>query len=246
MAEFKFPTETIDLPSKGLVYPESNPLSKGFVEMKYMTAKEEDILTNQAYVKKGVVFDKLINSLIMTEGVNIEDLIVGDKNAILIAARVLGYGADYKFNYLGKEHSVDLTTLDNKPIDESLFTKGTNEFSYVLPHSKVTVSFKLLTGKDEKEIEAELEGYKKINKDNSPELTTRLKQIITAIDGNYDKKVIREFVDNYLLAKDSRELRNYISSFQPDVNTKVKINTFDDLEEEIDLPVDLSFFYPES
>lgn len=246
MAEFKFPTETIDLPSKGLVYPESNPLSKGFVEMKYMTAKEEDILTNQAYVKKGVVFDKLIKSLITTEGVNIEDLIVGDKNAILIAARILGYGADYKFNYLGKEHSVDLTTLDNKQIDESLFIKGQNEFSYVLPHSKVTVSFKLLTGKDEKEIEAELEGYKKINKDNSPELTTRLKQIITAIDGNYDKKVIREFVDNYLLAKDSRELRNHISSFQPDVNTKVKINTFDDLEEEIDLPVDLSFFYPES
>jgi len=246
MAEFKFPTETIDLPSKGLVYPESNPLSKGFVEMKYMTAKEEDILTNQAYIKKGVVFDKLIKSLIVTEGVDIEDLIVGDKNAILIAARILGYGADYKFSYNGKEQSVDLTTLDNKTIDESLFIKGKNEFFYTLPTSKVSVSFKLLTGKDDKAIDAELEGYKKINAESVPELTTRLKQIILSIDGNPDKKAIREFIDNYLLAKDSRELRKYINEIQPDVNTKIKVESWDGLEEEIDLPIDLNFFYPES
>ena len=245
MAEFKFPTETIDLPSKGLVYPESNPLSKGFVEMKYMTAKEEDILTNQAYIKKGVVFDKLIKSLIVTEGVDIEDLIVGDKNAILIAARILGYGADYKFSYNGKEQSVDLTTLDNKTIDESLFIKGKNEFFYTLPTSKVSVSFKLLTGKDDKAIDAELEGYKKINAESVPELTTRLKQIILSIDGNPDKKAIREFIDNYLLAKDSRELRKYINEIQPDVNTKIKVESWDGLEEEIDLPIDLNFFYPE-
>ena len=246
MAEFKFPTETIDLPSKGLVYPESNPLSKGFVEMKYMTAKEEDILTNQAYIKKGVVFDKLIKSLIVTEGVDIEDLIVGDKNAILIAARILGYGADYKFSYNGKEQSVDLTTLDNKTIDESLFIKGKNEFFYTLPTSKVSISFKLLTGKDDKAIDAELEGYKKINAESVPELTTRLKQIILSIDGNPDKKAIREFIDNYLLAKDSRELRKYINEIQPDVNTKIKVESWDGLEEEIDLPIDLNFFYPES
>ena len=246
MAEFKFPTETIDLPSKGLIYPESSPLSKGVVEMKYMTAKEEDILTNQAYIKKGVVFDKLIKSLIVTEGVDVDDLIIGDKNAILIASRILGYGADYKFSYDGKEQSVDLTSLDNKVIDESLFTKGKNEFFFTLPTSKVAISFKLLTGKDEKAIEAELEGLKKISKDNSPELTTRLKQMVLSVDGNPDKKAIREFVDNYLLAKDSRELRKYIQEIQPDVNMTVAVETSSGLEEEIELPIGLNFFWPES
>ena len=98
MSEFKMPTETIDLPSKGLLYPEENPLSAGTVEIKYMTAKEEDILTNQSYIKKGIVVDKLLQSLIITK-INYDDLVVGDKNAILVAARVLGYGKDYEFSY---------------------------------------------------------------------------------------------------------------------------------------------------
>ena len=118
--------------------------------------------------------------------------------------------------------------------------------SYTLPASKVTITFKLLTGKDEKAIESELEGIKKINKDNIPELTTRFKQMITAIDSNPDKKVIRDFVDNAFLAKDSREFRKYISEFQPDIITKTTIETEDGLEEEIDIPIGLSFFWPES
>jgi hypothetical protein len=101
MAEFKFPTEEIELPSKGLVYPNDNPLSSGKVEMKYMTAKEEDILTNQAYIRKGTVLDKLLKSLIIDKKINIDDLIVGDKNSLLIASRILGYGKEYKFEYNG-------------------------------------------------------------------------------------------------------------------------------------------------
>jgi len=246
MSEFNFPTEVIDLPSKGLVYPETSPLFSGRVEMKYMTAKEEDILTNQSYISKGVVFDKLLQSLIIDKNIKIEDLIIGDKNALLIAARILGYGSEYKFNYFGKEYTVDLTSLDNKEINETLFTKGKNEFFYTLPTSKVSLTFKLLTGKDEKAIESELEGIKKINKDTIPELTTRFKQIITSIDGNTDKKVIREFVDNAFLAKDSREFRKYIAEIQPDINTKTKIEDIEGLEEEIDIPIGLSFFWPES
>jgi hypothetical protein len=96
--KFSFPTETVDLPSKGLIYPETSPLSSGKIEMKYMTAKEEDILTNQAYIQKGTVLDKLLESLIVTKGINVKDLIVGDKNALFVAARVLGYGKDYSFN----------------------------------------------------------------------------------------------------------------------------------------------------
>ena len=109
----KFPTETIDLPSKGLIYPKDNPLSNGKVEMKYMTAKEEDILTNQSYIESGTVLDKLLQSLIISD-VNYNDIITGDKNALLIAARVLGYGKDYKFEYKGEEVEVDLSIIDNK------------------------------------------------------------------------------------------------------------------------------------
>ena len=244
--KFKFPTETVELPSKGLVYPSSSPLSKGSVEMKYMTAKEEDILTNQAYIKKGVVFDKLLKSLIITDGVNLDDLIVGDKNALLVAARVLGYGGDYKFSLYGTEYEVDLTTLENKFFGNEDFEKGKNEFNFTLPHSKVEITFKLMDGKVEKSVDAELEGLKKINKDLSPELSTRLKHLILSVGGNYEQKDVREFVDNYLLAKDSRALRDYIKSFQPDVNMTINHVDADGFEEEVTIPVTLNFFWPES
>ena len=115
--KFEFPTEVVELPSKGLVYPEDNPLSSGQIEMKYMTAKEEDILSNQNYIEKGIVIDKLLQSLIVSD-VDYKDLIVGDKNAIVIAARILGYGASYEVK---KNHpqtgqseivSIDLTSLN--------------------------------------------------------------------------------------------------------------------------------------
>ena len=96
MADYEFPTEVIELPSKGLVYPESNPLSKGSVEIKYMTAKEEDILASQNLIRKGVVLDKLFESVLVSKEVKISDIVVGDKNAILLATRILGYGSDYQ------------------------------------------------------------------------------------------------------------------------------------------------------
>ena len=110
MSELKFPTEEVELPSKGLIYPKDNPLSSGKIEIKYMTAKEEDILTNQNYIKQGTVIDKLLKSLVVTK-INHDDLIVGDKNAILIASRILGYGKDYDFTYNGEPVTVDLTEL---------------------------------------------------------------------------------------------------------------------------------------
>ena len=107
MSEFSMPTEIVELPSRGLLYPESNPLSSGKIEMKYMTAKEEDILTNQSYIENGTVIDKLLKSLIVSK-INYDDLVVGDKNAVLVAARVLGYGADYSFTYNGNYVLVDV------------------------------------------------------------------------------------------------------------------------------------------
>jgi len=236
-----FPTEVIELPSKGLLYPESNPLSSGKLEMKYMTAKEEDILSNQSYIQKGTVLDKLLESLVVTKEINVNDLVIGDKNALLIAARVLGYGKDYTFTYDGKEHEVDLSTLENKTFDESLITKGTNEFSYTLPSTGTEITFKLLTGKDELNINKEIEGLKKIHKDSSPELSTRLKYMITSVAGDREAKTIRSFVDNHLLARDSRSLREYIRKVQPDVDLNYTL----DSGVEVTIPINISFFWPD-
>ena len=139
----KFPSEEVTLPSKGLLYPEDSPLSKGVIEIKYMTAKEEDILTNQNFIKKGTVIDKLLQSLIITD-FDYNKILVGDKNAILVAARILGYGASYDFKWDGKEANIDLSELEDKEIDESLITEGKNEFEYELPFSKKLITFKLL------------------------------------------------------------------------------------------------------
>jgi hypothetical protein len=245
MSEFKFPTEIIELPSKGIVYPENNPLSSGKVEMKYMTAREEDIITNQSYIQKGVVVDKLLKSLIISN-INTDDLITGDKNALLVAGRILGYGKDYTFEYFGQEHSVDLTTLENKEIDESLFTKGVNEFEFILPHSGNKVSFQLMTDGLEKKIDAELKGLAKINKENLPEMSTRMKHIITSVEGETDKKHIRDFVDNALLARDAKALRDYIVKIQPDVNFVFDRETLDGEIKETEIPITANFFFPES
>ena len=246
MEELKLPTEKVELPSKGLVYSTDNPLSSGVVEMKYMTAKEEDILTNQNYIKDGSVIDKLLKSLIVSK-INYDDLIVGDKNAIMIAARLLGYGKDYTFMYEGEEVTVDISELEQRFIDESvLLEKNTNSFQYTLPHSGVMVTFKLLDNKDERKIKSEVKGLKKINKTSSPELSTRLKYMIQSVNGDSDVKTIREFVDNYMLARDSRALREYIKTFQPDIEMKFNHESSDGVERDITLPMTVSFFWPDA
>ena len=242
MSEFQFPTEEVELPSKGLVYPKENPLSSGKIEIKYMTAKEEDILTNQAYIQKGNVLDKLIESLIINKDINYKDLILGDKNSVLIASRILGYGQNYKFEYKGEEHIVDLSEVKNKEIDESLFTQGENSFSYKLPHSGNDITYKILNGHDESKIEAELRGIKKIDKNASPELSTRLKYLIVSVNGDLERKTVREFVDNFLLARDSRSLREHIKITQPDVDLLFDL----DGEGEVTIPIGINFFWPDA
>ncbi len=241
MEELKLPTEQVELPSKGLVYPKDNPLSSGVVEMKYMTAKEEDILTNQNYISNGTVLDKLLESLVISEGVKVKDLIVGDKNAVLVAARILGYGKDYTFSYDNTEHKVDLSTLESKHFDELLITPGVNEFEFKLPKSGNTIKYKLLTGHDESKIDREIKGLKKIDKNASPDLSTRLKYLIVSINGDSDSKSIRKFVDNYLLAMDSRALREHIRNTQPDIDMNVTL----DSGEEVAVPISINFFWPD-
>jgi hypothetical protein len=246
-----FPTEEVTLPSKGLLYPLDNPLAKGSVEMKYMTAREEDILTNESYIKKGIVIDKLLQSLIISP-INYDDLAIGDKNALLIAARVLGYGKDYSFtieNNKGEkiEHTVDLTALEDKLLNEEhLLKPNHNEFSFTLPILKKTVTFKILTTHDEKKIESELKGLRKSTKEVG-ELTTRLKHIILSVDGDYEIATVRNFVDNQLLARDSRALREYMKQISPDVNM-----TFDyedengEMQRGVNVPLNVNFFWPDA
>lgn len=243
--EFKLPTETIELPSKGLLYPEGHPLASGTVEMKYMTAKEEDILTNQNYIKNGTVIDKLLQSLLLTE-FNYGDLLIGDKNAIMVAARILSYGKDYSFEYAGEQQTVDLSLMNNKDIDYSILKRGQNEFHSTLPHSGNTVTFKLLTHGDEKKIEQEIKGLQKINKDNIAEVSTRLKYMITSVNGSTERADIRKFVDNFLLAKDARALRDDYNKISPDLKLVFTYEDSEGVDREATLPVGINFFWPDA
>jgi len=241
----QFPSEEVTLPSKGLLYSIDSPLSKGKIEMKYMTAREEDILTNQNLIENGTVIDKLLQSLIITP-IDYNTLLTGDKNAILVAARILGYGKDYSFNHQGEEKTIDLTEIKDKEIDESLIEGGKNEFNFTLPTAKIKVTFKILTHGDEKDIEKELKGLKRLNKNISYDISTRMKYIITSVDGDYETKTIREFVDNKLLARDSRELRNYIKEIQPDINLTFEYEGKNGDLKNATIPIGLQFFWPDA
>jgi hypothetical protein len=252
MSEFKFPTEMVELPSKGLLYPSGHPLAEGKVEMKYMTAREEDILTNQNYIKQGIVIDKLLQSMLITK-FDYKDLLIGDKDAIMIAARVLGYGKDYPFSYYPdfsdseEKVIVDLTQVKEKFLDEkNIIEKGKNEFAFFLPNTKNEITFKLLTHGDESEIDRETQGLKKIDPKGNFEVTSRLRQMILSVNGSYDKKTIREFIEYGLLAKDSRALREYITTISPGVDLKYNYVFDNGVSEDITIPITTNFFWPDA
>jgi hypothetical protein len=248
--KFDFPTEYIDLPSEGHFYPTSSPLSSGRIQLKYMTAREEDILTNQNLIKKGVVLDELLKALIVTPNVKLDDILIGDKNAIFVAARRLAYGDEYPAKITcpkcGEENEIkiNLADLKSKEFDFSKYTKGENAFSFELPVSKKTVVYRLLTHKDEGDIDAELKGLAKISKTNAPEMTTRLKYSIVSVDGSNDRGAVKKFVDN-MLAKDSISLRKHIRENTPDLDM-----TFDFTcsacghNERMAMPLGVDFFWP--
>jgi hypothetical protein len=250
-----FPTEVVPLPSRGLLYPEGHPLSDGFIEMKYMTAKEEDILTSQNLIKQGVVLDKLFESLIVTP-VNYGDIYSGDKNAIMVAARLLGYGNDYTVEIddpfspgTKQKVTIDLSQIEHKEVDYSLFENRKNEFDFELPNSKRVVTFRLMTHALEKQIEAEIKASNKaiIKTGIDRELTTRLKHIIIAVDGESGRSNINNFVDNELFAVDSRALRSYMKQISPDLDMSFTfISDATGEVKELDIPMDVSFFWPNS
>ena len=246
MAEVKFPTEVVDLPSQGLLYPADSPLSSGKIEIKYMTAKEEDILTSANLIKKGIVIEKLLESLIVDKSIKIGDLLIGDKNAVLIASRILAYGKEYDVEYDGQQLVVDLTTLKDKKLDETKVSKGVNEFEFELPATKRKVTFKLLTSTDETEIEKEIAGYEKMGDGIGYGLTTRLKHQIVSIDGDNKKASINNFVDNEFLSMDSRAFRTEVSRIMPDVDMTSTYTDLEGNEKEFTVPMTVTFLWPSS
>ena len=245
----KFQSEVIELPSKGYFYPKESELSKGEIELKHMTAKEEDILMSQNLIRKGIVLDKVLQALIISP-INYEELLIGDKNAILVASRILAYGKDYTVSLpcprCGESNTttVDLAALETKEVNTDQFTEGSAITEVELPTSKVTVQIKLLTHADEQFISREIEGYKKMKTGVDPEITTRLKRLIISVDGNGDKGTINAFV-NQLPSRDSLFLRQFLRDNMPDINLEFDFECTDcNHVETVPIPMGTEFFWP--
>tara|TARA_R110002074_G_scaffold397014_1_gene587019 strand:- start:2008 stop:2670 length:663 start_codon:yes stop_codon:yes gene_type:complete len=218
-----------------------------------MTAKDEDILTNQNYLKQGIALDKLYEAIVVGNGkgqaVNLNDMITGDRSAIMLAARVLGYGAEYQISVTHPDtdkqipYTVDLNVLSPREIDESVFN-NTRIFDFTLPVSNKTVSFKLQTAVEERAISRAIANQTKSG-GQQRNTTTQLKELIVSVDGNEEQSAINEFIDNHLLAKDSLMLRKQIIEVTPDYDLSITI----DIPEEnyfevLSLPIDVDFFWP--
>jgi len=248
MTENKFPTEIIDLPSQGKVYSKDSPVANGKLELKYMTTREEDILMSENLIKKGVVIDKLLDSLIVTKGVSQKDLVLGDKNAVLVAARILAYGPEYIVE-IGNpndvdekiEYTFDLSKCPFKELSENV-DYSNNSFEYTTPVGKTDIKFRLLTGKEEGMILKDLEQSKKVG--YSTDISTRLRYTITEVDGDSKQETINEFSQN-MLARDSAAFRNYISDISPDIDLTSEVEMGGQTVS-VSIPLTVEFFWPKS
>ncbi len=245
----QYPYETIDLPSGGKFYPENSPLASGRIDIKLMSAKEEDILTSSNLIAKGLVFDRLYESLVLTPGAKIDDILTGDINAIMVASRILGYGKDYDIAVtcpacgIGEVITVDLTNFEDRK------TTGTAEqvgkhFVVTLPVSGAKVEFQLLTRGMEKAMQKDLDAYAKINSEYIPERTTFFKAIVVSVNGSTDKPSISKFVDQ-LLVKDAKALREEYLAVKPDINFNFEYTCSScSNTSSVGLPISTSFFWP--
>lgn len=253
---FAVPTEHVDLPSRGRYYPESHPLhNQETVEIKFMTAREEDILTSPSLVKKGLAIDRLLKSIIVEKNIDPDSLLVGDRNAILIASRVTGYGPDYPIKATcpsctaTTDWTVDLEGLDT--IDGGIenaqgydVTENENgTFDVILPKTNVTVTVKLMKGKDEKALGVKLQKRKK-HKLHEANLTEQLNMMITSVNGSENMSDIRNFI-NVIPAFDSRYLRNTYANVVPNVEMKQHFECEEcSYEGQLEVPLTAEFFWP--
>jgi rubredoxin len=254
---FTVPTEFVDLPSKGKYYPAGHPLCNSeTVEIKYMTAKDEDILTSKSLIKKGLAIDRLLQNVVVDKNIDINSLLIGDKNALIVAARITGYGSDYETRITcpvcstTSEHSFDLSDVDatscledldkfNVEVDKT----NNNTFVFDLPKTGVKVEVSFLVGKDEKKLAIMSERRKKNNLPEST-LTDQFKMIIVSVNGNADREIINTFVNN-LPAIDSRFLRVTYAKLTPNVDLSYNFECPEcNYENKTTIPFTEDFFWP--
>jgi hypothetical protein len=250
---FEVPVESVPLPSNGVVYPAESPLhDRETVDIRSMTAREEDILTSRALIKKGTVITELIRSCLTDKRIQVQDMLAGDRNAIMVALRITGYGADYaveadcpKCNTRSKQN-FNLGEMPIKRLEVEPVAKGQNVFEFKLPVTKKTVQFKFLTGRDEEEINTIQERAKKQGALADSVVTTRLQYAIVAIDGRTDRGAINGFVRN-MPARDSMSLRKFIDANEPGIDMKGEFDcpSCNELSE-VRVPLGASFFWPDA
>jgi len=247
------PTELVPLPSKGRIYPSDSPLyGQEALEIRPMTAREEDILTSRAYIKKGNVISKLIESCLVDKSINPDELISGDRNALMVALRITGYGAEYKAEIdcpacgAKSEQSFNLSELKIKRLAVDPVAEGSNLFELELPISKKSVRVKFLTGEDEQEMMTIADRKKKSGIVSSSAVTDRLSRSIVSVAGITDKTKIGMFVRN-MPARDSLALRKFLDNQEPGIDMSVYMSCPSCNEEsEVTMPLGASFFWPDS
>ena len=248
-------TEFVELPSKGRFYPPGHPLhNETTVEIKYMTAKEEDILTDRALLKKGIAIDRVLENLIVDQRVKLDDLLIGDKNAILVKARTTGYGSEYETrvvcpNCLATcDHSFDLEELAHIDFEYALEQEDvelteSNTFRVTLPMSKVTLECRMLNGKDESSISKKTLRNDRKN-EASTTLTTQLGLLIVSVNGDADKLTKAKFIAA-MPARDSRYLRTIMEKVTPNVEMKQEFDCDECGETSVlEVPLNADFFWP--
>jgi len=249
----EIPVDAVPLPSAGKVYPEDHPLhGAAHVEYTGMTAKEEDILMSQALIKRGTVITELIKSCLIDKRINVNSLISGDRNALMVAIRISGYGRFYEPTFVcpeckhKNEMKVDLASLDIKPLKLEPVEPGTNVFGFKLPKTGFDVEFKFLTGTEEEKIVQNNEARKKRGLQNNNLVTTRLLSSLVSVNGNISEANTAKFVQS-MPAIDSLALRTHIDKHEPGVNMEVEFTCSNcEYYDNIQLPMGSSFFWPNS
>lgn len=248
---FIVPTEIVDLPSSGRFYPEGHPLhGKNSIEIKQMTAKEEDILTSKSLLKKGVALDKLIQSLIVDKNINPDLLTIEDRSAIVVAARIFAYGPEYTTQIVcpscqeKSKYSFNLLEKLPKEEDESDVKIELNEkgnFYFTLPVAGWKVECRALNGNDEKTLARLTELKKKSFNDST--LIDQLKLIIVSIQNITDKSLIEKAI-NALPAADSKYLRKEYEKIVKGVDLRQNFECPKCSEEtELEVPLTADFFW---
>ena len=260
--DFINPTELVFLPSKGLYYPEGHPLHmQESLEIRQMTAKEEDILTNRSFIKKGIVFDRLLESLLVNKNIRPDDLFIGDKNAVLIVSRISSYGSNYEFDTMcpscnsKSNKSVDLTeclnySLDNIDQENDKFNKyayerlATGNILIKLPKTGWIVECRLLTGHDEKLLKQLSESKQKYTKDTDTSFTEMLSLIIHKIEGEDERSIIAKAL-NVMPASDALYLKKAFELLSPNIKLNFEFDCSScGHSQEMEVPITQEFFWP--